>query len=130
MPPPHPDLHGVYVLVVEDDADGLDLVTSMLRWAGAVVVAAISAQDGLAAALQVLPHVVVTDIAMPGEDGYWLADQLRAAAINVPLIAISAFRPKDRIMGTRPQAFQRFIPKPIDHVELCRAVGDLVRHAA
>jgi CheY-like chemotaxis protein len=130
MPPPHPDLHGVYVLVVEDDADGLDLVTSMLRWAGAVVVAAISAQDGLAAALQVLPHVVVTDIAMPGEDGYWLADQLRAAAINVPLIAISAFRPKDRIMGARSQAFQRFIPKPIDPVELCRAVGDLVRRAA
>jgi CheY-like chemotaxis protein len=116
--------------VVEDDPDGLDLVTSMLRWAGAVVVAAISAQDGLAAALQVLPHVVVTDIAMPGEDGYWLADQLRAAGIDVPLIAISAFRPKDRIMGARPQTFHRFIPKPIDPVELCRAVGDLVRRAA
>jgi CheY-like chemotaxis protein len=79
---PPPDLHGVYVLVVEDDADGLDLVTSMLRWRGAVVAAAISARDGLAAALQVRPHVVVTDIAMPGEDGYWLADQLRTSGID------------------------------------------------
>jgi CheY-like chemotaxis protein len=84
---PHPDLHGVYVLVVEDDPDGLDLVTSMLRWRGAVVAAAIGARDGLAAALQVRPHVVGTDIAMPGEDGYWLVDQLRAAGIDVPVIA-------------------------------------------
>jgi DNA-binding response OmpR family regulator len=50
--------------------------------------------------------------------------------IDVPVIAISAFRPKDSIMGTRPQAFQRFIPKPIDPVELCRAVRDVVRRAA
>jgi CheY-like chemotaxis protein len=116
--------------VVEDHPDGLDLVTSMLRWCGAVVSAAMSARDGLAATLQVRPHVVVTDIAMPGEDGYWLADQLRAAGIHTPLIAISAFSPKERIMGAHPQTFQRFIPKPIDPVELCRAVRDLVRRAA
>jgi DNA-binding response OmpR family regulator len=115
--------------VVEDDPDGLDLVTSMLRWRGAVVAAAISARDGLAAALQIRPHVVVTDIALPGEDGYWLADQLKAVRIDVPVIAISAFRPRDS-MGTRPQAFQRFIPKPIDPVELCGAVGAAVRRAA
>jgi CheY-like chemotaxis protein len=127
---PPPDLHGVYVLVVEDDADGLDLVASMLRSRGAVVAAAISARDGLAAARLVRPNVVVTDIAMPGEDGYWLADQLKAVGIDVPVIAMSAFRPKDRIMGARPQTFQRFIPKPIDPVELCRAVGDVVRLAA
>jgi hypothetical protein len=52
------------------------------------------------------------------------------AFADAPVIAMSAFRPKDRIMGTRPQTFQRFMPKPIDAVELCRAVGDLVRRAA
>jgi CheY-like chemotaxis protein len=51
----HPDLHGVYVLVVEDEADGLDLVTNMLRWCGAMVRSATSARDGLAAAHQVRP---------------------------------------------------------------------------
>jgi CheY-like chemotaxis protein len=127
---PPPDLRGVYVLVVEDDADGLDLVTCTVRSRGAVVTAAVSARDGLAAALQVRPHVVVTDIAMPGEDGYWLADQLRAAGIDVPVIAMSAFRPKDRIMGARPQTFHSFIPKPIDPLELCRAVQAVMKRAA
>jgi CheY-like chemotaxis protein len=72
----------------------------------------------------------VTDIAMPGEDGYWLADQLRATGIDVSVIAMSAFRPKERTMEARTQTFHRFIPKPIDPVELCRAVGDAVRRAA
>ena len=92
--------------------------------------AAISARDGLTAAHQVRPHVVVTDIAMPGEDGYWLADQLRTAGIDAPLIAMSAFRPRDRILGARPQTFHRFIPKPIDPLELCRAVRAVVERAA
>jgi CheY-like chemotaxis protein len=77
----------------------------MLRWREAVVAAAVSARDGLAAALQLRPHVVVTDIAMPGEGGYWLADHLKAVGIDDPVIAMSAFRPKDRIMGARPQTF-------------------------
>jgi hypothetical protein len=46
------------------------------------------------------------------------------------MIAMSAFRPKDRILGARPQTFHRFITKPIDPLELCRAVGDVVRPAA
>lgn len=127
---PHPDLHSVYVLLVEDDPDSLDMVTNILRWGGAMVTGASNARDGLTAARQVQPHVVVTDIAMPGEDGYWLADQLKAAVINVPVIAMSAFRPKDRIMGARPQTFHSFIPKPIDPLELCRAVQAVVKRAA
>lgn len=130
MPTPPADLRGVYVLVVEDDPDGLDLVTNVLRWCGAMVTAATNARTGLAAAHQVRPHIVVTDIAMPGEDGYWLADQLRAAGIDVPVIAMSAFRPKDRYLGARPQTFRRFITKPMDPLELCRAVQDVVSRAA
>jgi CheY-like chemotaxis protein len=130
MPARPPDLHGVYVLVVEDDPDGLDLVTNVLRWSGAMVTAATNARSGLAAARQVRPHVVVTDISMPDEDGYWLADQLRAEGIDAPVIAMSAFRPKDRILGPRPPTFRRFLAKPMDPLDLCRAVQAVVTQAA
>jgi CheY-like chemotaxis protein len=103
-----PDLSGVHVLVVEDDADSLDMVVSMLRWCGAMVSSANNAQAGLTAARHGRPHVVVTDIALPGEDGYWLADQLHRAGPSVPVIAGSAFRPKPR--GGTP--FTRYFRKP------------------
>lgn len=126
----HPDLRGVNVVVVEDDPDSLYIVTYVLRLCGAEVTPATNALQGLDATRQMRPHVVVTDIAMPGEDGYWLADQLRTAGIDAPIIAMSAFRPKDRYLGARPQTFHRFITKPMDPLEVCRAVGDVVRLAA
>jgi CheY-like chemotaxis protein len=95
-----------------------------------MVTTAANAQGGLTAVCQVRPDVVVTDIAMLVEDGYWLADQLKAVGIDVPVIAMSAFRPRDRIMGARRQIFHRFIPKPIDPLELCRAVRAVVKRAA
>jgi CheY-like chemotaxis protein len=130
MPAPPSNLHGVYVLVVQDDPDGLDLATNVLRWCGAVVTPATNARRGLEAACQVRPHVVVTDIAMPGEDGYWLAGQLKAEGIDVPVIAMSEFRPKDRMLTARPAAFRRFISKPMDPLALCRAVQAVVGRAA
>jgi CheY-like chemotaxis protein len=130
MPARPPDLHGIYVLVVEDDPDGLDLISNVLRWCGAMVTATTNARSGVAAARQVRPHAVVTDIAMPDEDGYWLADQLRAEGIDAPVIAMSAFRPKDRILGARPPTFRRFLTKPMDPLELCRAVQAVISPAA
>ena len=125
------DLHGVYVVVVDDDPDCLDLVTRILRWCGAVVTAATNARRALAAAREVRPHVVVTDIAMPGEDGYWLASQLRAAGIDVHVIAMSAFGPRNRMSGaTPPQRFRLFLTKPVDPLALCRVVRNVVDEAA
>jgi diguanylate cyclase len=115
-----PDLSGVHVLVVEDDPDSLDMVVSILRWSGAMVSSANNARTGLAAARHGRPHVVVTDIALPGEDGYWLAEQLRRARPNVPVIAVSAFRPKEQAQ----MPFTRYFRKPIEPVDLCRAVGE------
>jgi len=116
-----PDLTGVHVLVVEDDPDSLDMVVSILRWSGAMVSLANNARTGLTAARHARPHVVVTDIALPGEDGYWLADQLRRTSPNVPVIAVSAFRPREQVHTP----FSRYFTKPIEPVDLCRAVGEV-----
>jgi CheY-like chemotaxis protein len=121
------DLHGVNVVVVDDDPDCLDLTTRTLRWCGAVVTAATDARRALDAAREVRPHVVITDIAMPGEDGYWLADQLRAAGIHVHVIAMSAFGSRNRMSGaTPPQRFRLFLTKPVDPLTLSRVVRNVV----
>ena len=119
--PLDPDLRGVHVLVVEDDPDSLDMVVSILRWCGAMVSSANNAKAGLTAARHGRPHVVVTDIALPGEDGYWLADQLHRAGPDVPVIAVSAFRPKQQAWTP----FTRYFRKPIEPVDLCRAVVEV-----
>jgi CheY-like chemotaxis protein len=96
-----------------------------------VVTAATNARRALAAAREVRPHVVVTDIAMPGQDGYWLASQLSAAGIDVHVIAMSAFGPRNRMSGaTPPPRFRLFLTKPVDPLALCRVVRDVVDEAA
>lgn len=116
-----PDLSGVHVLVVEDDAESLETVVSILRWCGAMVSSANNARTGLTAARHGHPHVVVTDIALPGEDGYWLADQLHRRGPHLPVIAVSAFRPKEGA----PTTFRRYFRKPMDPLDLCRAVDEV-----
>ena len=116
-----PDLSGVHVLVVEDDAESLEMVVSILCWCGAMVSSANNARTGLTAARHGRPHVVVTDIALPGEDGYWLADQLYRRAPYLPVIAVSALRPK----AGAPTTFCRYFRKPMDPLDLCRAVDEV-----
>ena len=87
-----PDLRSVYVLLVDDDAEILEFTAGLFRMCGATVKAITGAPQALEVARQVSPHVVVTDIAMPGKDGYWLGDQLEASGLAaVPVIALTAF---------------------------------------
>jgi CheY-like chemotaxis protein len=62
---------------VDDDAEILEFTAGLFRMCGATVKAITGAPQALEVARQVSPHVVVTDIAMPGKDGYRLGDQLR-----------------------------------------------------
>ncbi len=73
-------LDGVRVLLVEDTDDARELLAFVLEQCAPVVTAAANATDGLAAFLRDRPRIVVTDLAMPGHDGYWLLRQVRARA--------------------------------------------------
>src|SRR5581483_2373640 len=122
-------LHGIRVLVVDDDADGRELVMSMLANAGAEVRACWSVAEALATLRGWKADVIVSDIAMPEEDGYALIRRLRALAPaeggRIPAVALTAYgRVEDRVR-TLAAGFSMHVPKPVDPTELLAVVSSL-----
>lgn len=124
-------LVGVHVLVVDDDADARRLLRTVLQYCGALVTVTASAREAMSVVARVMPDALVSDMAMPHEDGYWLIRELRALPPTrggaIPAIALTAHgaaHGPDRTLGA---GFQAHLRKPIDPWELCRAVAGLVR---
>jgi two-component system CheB/CheR fusion protein len=129
--PPH--LGGLRAMVVDDDPDSLRLVAAALKVAGALVTTAVSTDAALLAWSLARPELLVTDIAMPGRDGYSLLRAVRAIEAReggkVPVLAVTAHAtPADR-GNVEDVQFDAILTKPIDTDELVRAVSDLVRRA-
>jgi len=70
-------LVGIHVLVVDDNADARELFKTILEYAGALVSVAASAEQAVRFFDHVVPDVLVSDVSMPGHDGYWLIRELR-----------------------------------------------------
>jgi CheY-like chemotaxis protein len=126
-------LDGIRVLVVDDQADERELLYTILTGRGAEVETAESADAALAIVQRSAPTVLVTDIAMPEEDGYALLRRVRALPDphrGLPAIAVTAHaRAEDRSRALSA-GFQVYLSKPIEHARLVRAVSDLGRRAA
>ncbi|HEU4368907.1 MAG TPA: response regulator [Methylomirabilota bacterium] len=120
-------LDGVRVLLVEDTDDTRELLTFVLEQCAAVVTAAASATEALDAFLRDRPQIVVTDLAMPGHDGYWLLRQVRAHATDVPAVALTAFTEHYSREQALAAGFDAFLPKPIEPDALCRALRGVLR---
>ncbi len=124
-------LEGARVLVVDDEVDSRELLMQLLASWGARPSGAISAAEALLAMLREPPDLLVSDIAMPGEDGYALVRALRAAEAarglpRTPAVALTAFtRPEDR---TRVLAagFDAHMAKPVEPDELLATLCGLV----
>jgi len=118
------ELEGATVLVVEDDEDTREVMRAMLELCGATVLVADSAKSGLDAFIKARPDVIVSDIAMPGEDGYWLvregARQLNAR--DVPAVAVTAFAGQHPRARALEAGFRAHLAKPVDPEVLCRTV--------
>jgi CheY-like chemotaxis protein len=121
------------VLVVDDDPDSNEAVRTVLTAAGADVRTAGSAGDAFTVLACWLPDVVVSDIAMPGEDGYALLAQMRSNVSTlgrIPAIALTAYS----TAGDREQAltagFQAHVAKPLRSEELLSALVALRRSLA
>src|SRR6266542_1337368 len=128
------DLSGVKILAVEDAADSRDLLTAILRAAGAEVTVAESASEALEKLTSSRPDVLVSDIAMPDEDGYSLLRRIRHRPPEegglTPAIAVSAYaREEDRIRSLSA-GFQMHLPKPFEPLELKAAVRRLARRGS
>ena len=139
-PPPQPPavkLEGVRVLIVDDELDSRTVARLALESAGATVVTASSAAEAYKLAIRGSPeatvefppmHVLVSDLGMPGEDGYSLVRRLRAEGVkarDLPAVALTAFvSPEDRRRALLA-GFQVHMAKPVDPHELVAAVGSL-----
>ncbi|MDQ6787348.1 MAG: response regulator [Acidobacteriota bacterium] len=120
-------LKGIRVLIVDDDADTCEMLIYVLSHWGADAQASASVAEALNTITDWLPDVLLTDINMPGEDGYALIKKLRTTenGANIPVIALTAMaRPEDgeRVLSA---GFQLHLAKPIDIEELAEAIVSL-----
>jgi CheY-like chemotaxis protein len=123
-------LSGLNVLVVDDQEDARELMAVVLEGAGAHVTLAGSVPDALRAIAALGFGVLVSDIGMPGEDGYDLIRQLRASEDSrksrpLPALAVTAFSaPEDR-RKVLSSGFQEHLAKPVDWIVLLGVVERL-----
>ena len=126
----HTDLKAVKVLVVDDDRDARSLIQRILQDSNAVVATASSADEAMQALVRDAPDVLVSDIGMPGEDGYTLIRRVRAlegAPAAVPAIALTAYaRTEDQAKAIHA-GFQSHLAKPVEPIELVAMVESLAR---
>lgn len=132
--PALPLLSDVEVLVVDDDADTLHIISVMLEEQHAKVQTAASVAEALEVLQWYKPDLVVSDLGMPGEDGYALIEKLRAIDAKhgrrTPAIALTSYvRVADRTRALSA-GFNLFVPKPVEPNELITAVAHLAKTEA
>ncbi|MBD2345690.1 PAS domain S-box protein [Anabaena subtropica] len=124
------NLHGVRVLVVDDEADIRDLVVYLIQQSGAEVIATASAIEALQVLKQSPLDILVCDIAMPDMDGYMLMQQVRAWSSEqggqIPAIALSAYPGEFNQRKAIAAGFQRHLSKPVDPKDLVQAIASLL----
>lgn len=121
------ELAGVRILVVDDEEDILDIVEMLIQAHGAQTRSAGGAADGLACIRTFRPDALVSDLAMPGEDGYAFIRKVRSLPANqggsVPAIALTAHVYNDDRDRALASGFDAFLPKPVRP----RALVDFLR---
>ncbi len=124
-------LDGLVMLVVDDEPDTRDLLKVGLENCGARVIVAASASEAFDSLQTQIPDVLISDIGMPGEDGYDLIRKLRALPSDrggkVPAVALTAYaRVEDRLRALR-SGYQMHVPKPVELAELVAVTDSLVK---
>jgi CheY-like chemotaxis protein len=128
-PNTHEKINGLRVLVVEDDQDTRDLMGHVLRSHGATPILAASVPEALEVFTTDKPDVVVTDIGLPGYNGYALISAIRQQKEpelgKVPVIALTAFSTEDDRRIALSSGFNEYLCKPFDPGELIGAIKHL-----
>jgi len=124
-------LSGLNVLVVDDDSDTLTLMATALKRREANVTAVSSAGEAIQAITRKRPDVLVSDIAMPDEDGYGLIKKIRSletgASENIPAVAITAYAKEEDRERALSAGFQIYLAKPVELTELISVVARAAR---
>ncbi|HEY0723799.1 MAG TPA: ATP-binding protein, partial [Pyrinomonadaceae bacterium] len=124
-------LDGLKILVVDDEADTRDLLKQGLEYSGATVKVVSSASEALESLKQATPDVLISDIGMPGTDGYDFIRQVRKLSAQqggrVAAIALTAYtRIEDRLQALRA-GYDMHVPKPVELTELVAVAVSLAR---
>jgi len=123
-------LDGVAILLVDDDPDAREALSAVLEQCGATVRTTDSVAAAMAALDESIPEVIISDIAMPGADGYALIEQLKgrvASGRHVPALAVTAYAGMEDRRRALAAGFQAWLPKPVDAVALVAVVSRLVQ---
>jgi PAS domain S-box-containing protein len=122
------DLHGVRLLVVDDEPDSRELLRAILTDAGAIVATSSSVAEALKRFEREPLDGIISDIAMPGADGHDLIRTLRQRSKRGSLaaIAVTAFARSEDRAAAFEAGFDRHLAKPVDRLELLQAVAELL----
>jgi signal transduction histidine kinase/DNA-binding response OmpR family regulator len=124
-------LDGIRALIVDDDVDTCEMLNFALQQWGAETKTSNSVEEAFAALAAWQPDVVLTDINMPGEDGYTLINRLRSLATKegsgIPVIALTAMARAEDSEQALSSGFQLHLSKPVDVDQLAEAIINLTK---
>jgi CheY-like chemotaxis protein len=124
-----PPITGLSILVVDDDQGIRDLLDRILTEGGAKVTTVSSAPEALKQLEQELPSVIISDIGMPGVDGYEFMKEVRKRGIVVPSVALTAFAQDEDRDKAHQSGFQEYLPKPVQLNTVIDVVAELASRA-
>jgi CheY-like chemotaxis protein len=120
-------LVGLKVIVVDDDEDTVDMFAVALSACGASVTTATTAVAALELVREIRPNVILSDIAMPDEDGYWLVGAIRELRDDemrrTPVVAATAYSYEHSRARALAAGFNDHLQKPVDPETLCRTIA-------
>ncbi|MDB5033968.1 MAG: domain S-box [Chlorobi bacterium] len=123
-------LHGVRIVVVDDEPDTLEMLSTTLRQSGATVSAVSSAARALMAIEHSMPDLLVSDIGMPDEDGYSLIRKVRGLSgvrwKDLPAVALTAYAGAEDRRRAIEAGYQRHVTKPVEPAELITVIASLI----
>ena len=131
-----PELAGIRVLVVEDEADSRTMIVRALEDCGAITVSAASVAEAMTLLREMVqpPEVVISDIGMPGEDGFAFIQALRGLpeerGSKVPAIALTAYASNEDRRRILAAGFQTHLAKPVTPPELVAVIANLSTRTA
>ncbi|PZD75018.1 Autoinducer 2 sensor kinase/phosphatase LuxQ [Acaryochloris thomasi RCC1774] len=120
-----PSLKNLQLLVVEDEDDAREMLTLLLEQCGAQISAVGSVSAAMAHLAHHTPHLIISDIAMPVEDGYTLIRQLRAEGRQIVAIALTAYAREQDKTAALQAGFNHHLPKPVDPNQLVQLIANL-----
>ena len=130
-------LNGISILIVEDDMDSREVLQLYLEQSGAEVISAESAEQAMILLRKSngnLPDVIVSDLAMPGEDGYSLISRIRKLPLErggaIPAMALSAFASSDDKQKAFSAGFQKYHTKPFEPDGIIEDIRQLLKSPA